>query len=602
MPKLKRILDALWARRGKVLTLSVFAAVMILASFVLQPQLGLYGYVGSGFIFLLVFLALLTFKVRRYVQVLADQNRQLQAAMVDETSALRQYIAGETSEVRQYADLRLIAEMKANKIAAQREINNVTNAISDRIGALRQQHADAHGDMSSTLKKVFDDISDIEKSIQERQNAESELVAKLDSVAEDIGRDVAGIEEQVENARQTHDQRLEAEIKAVRSTINDQLEAVKSDQDALKSSFAERADALIEQLTREIATLEEKLKSVSDESQQTASANASGLAELQDELRHLRQGLEQRMHHEIEEYVGSLQKSQDELNEKLSAQLLEVENFVAADVGFLRFNRVLDADHVATLQKNWSKRLSIGFTPSSLRYLGRRIKHIESISQGRLATQVEDAVLRTLVAASSKTNKLEVLEIGSLFGIGLSMIYDFAKHRFKEVNLTAIDPLDGYYDSNNLDTLVQIPVNKDNFWSNMDAAGVPKANVTLIDKFSHQDEAIEAAAKKSYDVLIIDGDHSYGGVKADFENYVGLVKRGGYVIIDDYGSDDWPDVTSYVDNEVMGRNDLGFVGIEWRTAVFRVTRSGGQARTRKAPAKAGRRARPSSGAKTGTTS
>jgi hypothetical protein len=45
------------------------------------------------------------------------------------------------------------------------------------------------------------------------------------------------------------------------------------------------------------------------------------------------------------------------------------------------------------------------------------------------------------------------------------------------------------------------------------------------------------------------------------------------VIIDDYGSDDWPDVTAYVDNEVIGRDDLGLVGIEWRTAVFRVTRA-----------------------------
>lgn len=39
--------------------------------------------------------------------------------------------------------------------------------------------------------------------------------------------------------------------------------------------------------------------------------------------------------------------------------------------------------------------------------------------------------------------------------------------------------------------------------------------------------------RKGIDVLFIDGDHSYKGVKADFENYKGLVKKGGIIVFHD---------------------------------------------------------------------
>ena len=100
--------------------------------------------------------------------------------------------------------------------------------------------------------------------------------------------------------------------------------------------------------------------------------------------------------------------------------------------------------------------------------------------------------------------------------------------------------------------------------------------MTLVDAMSTSDEAIGRGGTKKYDVLIIDGEHSYAGVKADFENYRHFVRRGGFIIFDDYGANDWPDVQRFVDGEVMGREDLGFVGAEWRTAVFRIIKTAGK--------------------------
>lgn len=54
---------------------------------------------------------------------------------------------------------------------------------------------------------------------------------------------------------------------------------------------------------------------------------------------------------------------------------------------------------------------------------------------------------------------------------------------------------------------------------------------------SHDKEALEELEKelkgKKIDILLIDGDHSYGGAKEDFEKYTPFVKEGGYILMHD---------------------------------------------------------------------
>jgi len=53
------------------------------------------------------------------------------------------------------------------------------------------------------------------------------------------------------------------------------------------------------------------------------------------------------------------------------------------------------------------------------------------------------------------------------------------------------------------------------------------------------------------DILFIDGNHNYNGVKFDFDNYNKYVNSGGYIIFDDYNDyKDSPDVKKYVDELV----------------------------------------------------
>ena len=60
--------------------------------------------------------------------------------------------------------------------------------------------------------------------------------------------------------------------------------------------------------------------------------------------------------------------------------------------------------------------------------------------------------------------------------------------------------------------------------------------VRLLVGDSHSPEIIaEAASFGPYDAIFIDGDHSYEGVKADYENYSPMVRQGGVISFHDQG-------------------------------------------------------------------
>jgi FkbM family methyltransferase len=237
---------------------------------------------------------------------------------------------------------------------------------------------------------------------------------------------------------------------------------------------------------------------------------------------------------------------------------------------FQSFNRRFSKEHSKIIQQQWCKRLNLNFKPKTLAYLAHRICQLETNSRGRLATSIENAVLRVLVVAAVNRKNIRVLEIGTLFGIGLSAIYDFVHSRCDSLHLTAIDPLDGYYEKNTRDVVTDENIDEENFYANMELANIPRNNITLIKALSTDDKAIEMAGKSVYDVLIIDGDHTLNGVTDDYSNYLPFVRKGGFIFFDDYGAEKWPDVKTFVDKCIRENNQVEFVWKGWRTAVIQV--------------------------------
>jgi hypothetical protein len=141
------------------------------------------------------------------------------------------------------------------------------------------------------------------------------------------------------------------------------------------------------------------------------------------------------------------------------------------------------------------------------------------------------------------------------------------------MHFTVIDPFVGHigrHDKTPLDVLTKAPATREVFVHNMQRMNIPESDYTIIEKLSTEDEAMEQASKRRYNLLIIDGDHSDFGVRHDFSNYRYLVKRGGYIIFDDYGNPNWPGLTHFVDEEVAKMPELEFVGTDVFSAVFRV--------------------------------
>ena len=205
--------------------------------------------------------------------------------------------------------------------------------------------------------------------------------------------------------------------------------------------------------------------------------------------------------------------------------------------------------------------------------MASRACEIERQLDGRLATSVEDILLRSLVARAVKGPKIDVLEIGTLFGVGAGVMFDALANHYEDIHFTLLDPLEGYYNASQADILTGQRIDERTLRRNLQRVGMTEDQFTLIKKLSTDNDAIKAASERQYDLLVIDADHSYAGVKADFENYARRVKLGGYIIFDDYGSADWPDVQEYVDSEISSVDFIAHVGATWRTCVYRVVKN-----------------------------
>jgi hypothetical protein len=119
------------------------------------------------------------------------------------------------------------------------------------------------------------------------------------------------------------------------------------------------------------------------------------------------------------------------------------------------------------------------------------------------------------------------------------------------VSFTAIDPFEGYY-GQKLDIGLGLPVTEKVLRINLARSQVPEGDVTIFKSFSAAPAVQAANAHKTFDMIFVDGDHSYEGLKKDVDYYGILLSPGGLLIIDNYGDAPWPDVTRYVDVELLG--------------------------------------------------
>lgn len=128
---------------------------------------------------------------------------------------------------------------------------------------------------------------------------------------------------------------------------------------------------------------------------------------------------------------------------------------------------------------------------------------------------------------TAKKVKGLILEIGSYRGVSTIML---AKGSNQKV--IAVDPFIAHGEIND---------NLNNFLNNIKKYGV-NDQIDLRQSFS-KDVSIPGVIS----LLLIDGDHTYEGVKHDYLKFAPLVKQGGYIIMHDFHL---PGIKKFFDEEI----------------------------------------------------
>jgi FkbM family methyltransferase len=360
--------------------------------------------------------------------------------------------------------------------------------------------------------------------------------------------------------------RLERMLREARDALGRADQEVAGRQDELERTAVETRDVL-ERADQEVAGRQDELERTLVETRDVLERADQEVAGRQDEL--------ERTLKDARDMLGQANERiaarQDALERASTEQRQELQRLRRGSAPHLAtFTRYPEPEVIERLTRIWAPKLGLQFDESELCYLAHRLRTMEANGIGRMATSMEAALLRILAARAVPRDRLDVLEIGTLFGLGAAAVYEGARGRFDEVHLTLIDPLRGYYGDHRPDPLTGAIADREVLLYNLRQAGAQIEDVTIVQGRSEEQAVRTQAAGRRYDLLIVDGDHSAKGVARDFERYAPLVRKGGFILFDDYDVPEWPAIKTFVDEEVAGRSELGFLGGEFRTAVFKV--------------------------------
>ena len=460
------------------------------------------------------------------------------------------------------------------------------HGTTNRLKVLNDRYDDTEVWLEQFDKGTRVTFTNLSKSLKDA----SEHRAKLTDLIEKLREEVRSKTEQLDQAVQLRATReaLDAAVKSTESQsakltdettkLSAEIERVAKEQEKLVEASTASSNSVSKKLdeseaqSKELVRLVEQLQEADDRLEAAISAAEESFnAKLEEQDRLRKAGLQTVMKESLDSARQEIAKSTDRI-ETIDKNLKSASSLTGRlrGEGYAQFGRLIGADFIKEIQGDLGKKLGVDISQREVRYLERKVQHLEAMCEGRMATTAEDAVARVLAARSQRGDEIKVLEIGVLFGVSAAIMHTALTPFYKKVQLVLLDPFDGYYGSDHLDPLTGQKVSRAAVERNLTRAAIRTDDVKILEGFSTDDAIMQAARDEGpYDVIVIDGDHSYDGVKADFERYAEMVAPGGVLIVDDYGSDDWPDVTKYVDKVVKSDNRFEQVGTLSRTAIFK---------------------------------
>jgi hypothetical protein len=483
------------------------------------------------------------------LSLLGDQLQREQGTMKMETAEQLSLLGDQLQGFRD----RMLQEVRAlDAELAKLDAGQEEGTAS--IGALLDQLEDLKGGVSLDHEKLSNRLVVLQGMVEGISEAN---LSQLQQLEQSLGA--------LENGRSQLKRRLEARAKALQSRIQDVAEIGLEQSRQLRESLDVQGGRL--------AKVDQSIQGLRDAMDQEMEVLLARLATVRQELLENTDALSVRQ-------ARARNSKLDELSQQLSSRMdAHNEVLVKSNIGnyahLHTHSRMVSDSDMGQMEQFWLPVLKLDLSRKALGYIAHQICSLEDRCAGRLAASVQDAMLRVLLARSLEGQSLKFLEIGSLYGIALAAVYDNCRGFHSSIELTAVDPFDGFYMTGN-DKISGMPVDADLFHHNMQIAAVPQSEYKLVQHLSTDPQAVEQVKDGQFDILIIDGDHSYAGVKFDFETFGRLVCRGGLLLFDDYDQEHWPEVTQFVNEKVKGRRGWKLVGSDWHSIVFR--RTGGRSK------------------------
>lgn len=481
-------------------------------------------------------------KTREWVSKLARTSNALKLDVVQQKeliSTTSDFLAKQIKE----NELSLIAQ---NEIASKTADNlgDVANALNELSSFVDEQKTALHT-LTQNIAKAKS-----KSDIHETALVDLETKLKANSQKLSDAEVLVSSAEKNHNAFKFSSESTHASILAQLDTADEQIKQLKKTSEASREMLKESIKASSENLKKSIKASSENLEESIKASSET-----------------LEKSIE-----EINNSSSDLKSTIDLLSDKTNYLNKLFLNTPTSNAAVIRqHQRFLSSTDISHFIEKWAVLLNLEINTHSLSYLAFQIGKIEDQCLGRLATGISTSILRVLSLRSIKKKSVSVLEIGTLFGISAIAFNRLGSTAGGKVSVTMIDPLAGYYDKGDNDPITGIPVSKETLTTNLRLSGIPKSGFKILQGLSQDQKILDSVSNNKYDYILIDGDHSYEGVKRDFDLYIDKIKKNGLVLFDDYDTPEWPEIKNYVDKEILIRKDIQLVGSDWRTAIFKKT-------------------------------
>ncbi|MFF7714358.1 class I SAM-dependent methyltransferase [Streptomyces sp. NPDC007988] len=181
----------------------------------------------------------------------------------------------------------------------------------------------------------------------------------------------------------------------------------------------------------------------------------------------------------------------------------------------------------------------------------RTVVAMEALGVGRLAGSTSNVCGKLATIPLLSPPNGSILEIGTLYGLFASALLRMVHRAGLEPDLTIVDPLAGSQlqpGTRSGADPTGAPVREDVVRANLALCGSRAGLSARVEQGFSSDPAVrDAVSDREYGVIVVDGDHSEEGVRADLEWVEKIVAPGGIVVIDDYGDRKWPGVQDALD-------------------------------------------------------